>query len=59
MMKKDFENPVLEVVRFNGNDIVRTSCCDVGGIDMGIDDEVCPSQDGECTCTPDAEVNCN
>ncbi len=59
-MKKSFETPFCEVVRFGGKDIVSTStCCDVGGIDMGIDDTVCGRGDAECGCTDlDYTVNC-
>jgi len=58
-MKKLFETPNFEVVHFMTDDIVTTSsdCCDVGGIDMGTDDEACPSGDAECQCS-DQQANC-
>lgn len=60
-MKKNFENPVFEVVNFGGNDIVSASstCCDVGGIQFPTNDAVCSYGDARCKCTDsDPLVNC-
>ena len=58
-MKKNFENPFCEVIRFGNADVVCTSgCCDVGGIPFDEDDEVCPGGDSHCTCYPDEAINC-
>jgi len=57
-MKKEFENPELEVIHFGSADIVTASCCDVGGIAFDTDDDACSSGDSECTCGNDLEQNC-
>lgn len=62
MVNREFEEPSIEVVRFNNVELIATSgVCYMPGTTIEIDcddDEVCPSEDAECTCYPDASVNC-
>jgi len=60
-MKKSFDVPAYEVVRFGNNDIVTASVCgcNVMGTDFGLGEDECVGRNlPECTCKLDNPINC-
>lgn len=60
-MKKDFNAPSFEVVRFNNKGIIAESICycNVAGYDYGQGEDECVGRNlPECTCALVDPVNC-
>ena len=60
-MKKHFNAPSFEVVRFDTKGIIATSICycDIGGYDYGMGEDECVGKNNPaCTCSLVTPINC-